>query len=135
MKLCKLLLKFLLGSVITLGFFVGGFWVSFSKADTVNEYSSPSFLPTWKLLKPEQKSQFIAGYLYALKDSERMLEIAQAYTEKNPQQAVTAIKKLKELYSFYNLKPDVVVRRVDSFFSEPENRSASLSMAVSSATR
>ncbi|MBX7138337.1 MAG: hypothetical protein K1X83_10160 [Oligoflexia bacterium] len=97
-----------------------------SRTDT-----EPSFLPTWKLLNTQEKQQFIAGYLKGWQDAEKVTSIAIEYVRDNPDKAVDGLEKIKSVYNLSGLNPDLLIRSLDAFYSEPENNSASLSKAVS----
>jgi len=95
--------------------------------------SQHGFLATWKLLAPQQRIDFMAGYLQGWHDASRVIDIAIDFVRDNPNQAVTSLERLRALYDLSNLKPDQMVREIDRFYNEPENRDATLSLAVSNA--
>ena len=117
-------------AVLVIGL-IAGFFTSFAMADT----STESFYPTWKLLTPDQKNQFIAGYLCALRDAEKITHVANEFSHENPEQALRTLHQLHKVFDSANVKPDVVVRGIDSFYSDPQNTSASLSKAVRAASQ
>lgn len=98
-----------------------------------NPDSNEAFLPTWKLLTAEQKQQFIAGYLYGWKDAAVVTDIATEYVRENPSKALEGLKRTKELYDLSGLRPEIVAKAIDEFYSQPENGSRALSQAVSAA--
>lgn len=92
-----------------------------------------AFLPTWKLLDPESKEQFVAGYLQGWKDAAQVTDVVKEYVKENPQKAVEGLDKIKQLYDMNAVRPAQIVLLVDEFYKKPENSSAGLSKAVSSA--
>lgn len=94
--------------------------------------SSPSsFLPIWKLLTYDQKVQFVSGYIQGWKDAARVTDVAISFVRENPNNAVDGLEKLKGLYDLSDLKPNMVVDHIDSFYSDPDNSEAALSLAIS----
>lgn len=91
------------------------------------------FYPNWKLLKKEEKTQFIAGYLRAWEDAQRTLEVVEQYVSENPQSAHSSVKKIRKIYDFTTLRADTVVREVDAFYGEAKNHTQPLSIAVTAA--
>lgn len=94
---------------------------------------SESFYPTWKLLSNEQKQQFIAGYVLALKDAARITDIALQYSQSDPSRAMESLQKIRSLFDIFETKPTVLVKEIDTYYTSPINRSATLSMAVNAA--
>lgn len=92
--------------------------------------SGSGFLATWKLLNPQEKQQFISGYLYGWKDAERVTDVALGYIRENPKKAVESLERVKQLYDLSDLKSVAIVDRLDEFFIRPENSNASLSSAL-----
>ena len=80
-----------------------------------------------------EKQHFISGYKYAGNDISEILDIAIAYVKENPENAVQGMESLKKLYDYEMISPDSLVRGIDSFYKEGDNRSSSLSRAVSAA--
>lgn len=95
--------------------------------------SESPFLPTWRLLNPEQKQQFIAGYLFGWNDAARITGIVAGYVKDNPGEAQRGLEKLQSLYDVNELKPSAIAREVDEFYRDPANGNAGLSLAVSQA--
>ena len=91
------------------------------------------FYPNWKLLKQEEKTQFIAGYLRAWEDAQKTLSIVGEFVEENPDSAASSVKKIKRIYDFSSLKADTVVREVDAFYGDSDNQKEPLSRAVTAA--
>lgn len=91
-----------------------------------------SFVPTWKLLKGDEKRQFVAGYMYGWRDAAKVIDIARDFVRENPRDAVSGLEKIKTVYDLSGLKVDTVVRDLDSYFSDPSNRDASFSQAITS---
>lgn len=91
------------------------------------------FYPNWKLLKKEEKTQFIAGYLRAWEDAQRTLAVVEQYVSENPQSAQSSVKKIRKIYDFTTLRADTVVREVDAFYGESKNHTQPLSIAVTAA--
>lgn len=94
---------------------------------------SDPFLPTWKLLSPEAKEQFIAGYLQGWRDAEKVTDIATQYVKENPQKALEGLEKIRALYDMSAYKSSAIVEHIDLFYKDPSNASSSLSKAVSGA--
>jgi len=92
-----------------------------------------SFLPTWKLLNAQEKQQFIAGYIRGWKDAARVTDITKEFIRANPQKALQSLESIQTLYNLSDVTPVILVSLVDAFYSDPVNRDASLSMAVSHA--
>ncbi len=92
-----------------------------------------SFYPTWKLLNLEQKEQFIAGYVLALKDATRIVDIALNYSQSDPARSLESLKKIRMLFDVFESKPTTLVKEIDTFYTQPDNRAATLSMAVNAA--
>lgn len=99
-------------------------------SETTYAESDEPFLPTWKLLKSAERSQFIAGYLYGWRDAAKVTGIAIEFVKENPKDAVEGLTKLQSLYTMEGLKADVVSKELDTFFSKSENKDATLSQAV-----
>lgn len=97
------------------------------------EQERSSFMPTWKLMNPLEKRQFLAGYLYGWKDAGHITGIASGFVRENPDRAIETLDEISKLYELSGLKPEILVERVDYFFSDPDNRNASLSSAISAA--
>jgi hypothetical protein len=97
------------------------------------EASTDPFYPVWKLLNTEQKQQFIAGYLRGWLDAARVTDVAIEFVEAHPQQALSGLRRLKQLYAVGELAPDSIVRGIDRFYGDPENHKLPLSSALSSA--
>ncbi|NMC64310.1 MAG: hypothetical protein GYA55_14190 [SAR324 cluster bacterium] len=118
---------FFISSVFLLSFFT-----PFSiKADD----NAPAFYPTWKLLSPAEKQQFVAGYILGWKDAARVTDIVITYVKENPGKAVEGLEQIKDLYNLGDIKPGLMASAVDEFFNSPENKNAGLSQAVSAAKR
>lgn len=96
----------------------------------VHVQAEDSFLPTWKLLKEQERQQFIAGYMFGWSDAAKVTDVAIQFVRENPTNAVEGLTKIRSLYDFKGLKADSVARQLDSFFSQPENRDATLSQAI-----
>ena len=90
-----------------------------------------AFLPTWKLLNPQEKQQFMAGYLYGWRDAAKVTEIAISYVKENPQKAVEGLESVRSLYDVSKVDSAAVAHEVDSFFQDSDNRDASLTAAIS----
>jgi hypothetical protein len=88
------------------------------------------FGPTWKLLDPEAKRQFIAGYLFAFSDAARITDIALEYIKDNPQAAVSGLERIRSVYDMHGLTADMVVHELDVYFKESGGKEATLSQAV-----
>lgn len=101
------------------------------QSSVADSEAAVSFAPTWKLLNSEQKQQFIAGYFHGWRDAERVIQIAKEYIKENPEQAVNGLQKIGDLYNLSGIKPELLVESLDIFFSNPDNKNASLSQAVS----
>lgn len=102
---------------------------------THNSYAQSNdtaFAPTWKMLSPAAKQQFVSGYLFALRDAERITDIAVDFVRKNPDVAIESLERIKQLYKVKGSNPAEIAAKIDSFYSQPENASASLSLAINS---
>lgn len=91
-----------------------------------------NFSVTWKHLTDEQRSQIVTGYLFGWRDAARITDIAIDYIKNNPAKAVEGLERIKALYDFSGLQPDVVVKRLNRFYEQPDNRGKPLSAALSS---
>ena len=94
---------------------------------------SSGFVSTWRLLKHEQKDQFVAGYLHGWQDAAKVTDIAIQFVEENPEKAVEGLVKIKQLYKIKGVKAAELVKEIDDFYSDPANAGAPLSMAVTAA--
>lgn len=92
-----------------------------------------AFLPTWKLMKFEEKQHFISGYIQGWIDAARVTDIAIAYVRENPTRAVEGLQSVQRLYDLSAIKPQPLVEEIDAFFAKPVNSNASLSAAVTAA--
>ena len=95
------------------------------------EDEKASFLPTWKLLNPQEKQQFMAGYLYGWRDAAKVTDIAITYVKENPQKAVEGLESIRALYDVSRFSSSSIAHEVDSFFQDSDNRDASLTAAIS----
>lgn len=89
------------------------------------------FLPTWKLLSEKQKIDFMAGYLFGQRDAQQIIDIAIQYVRDNPTKAVESLERVKRLYDYEAVRPPLLAKEVDNFYSNPDNAQAPLSAAVS----
>ena len=92
-----------------------------------------SFLPAWKLLEQQEKQQFISGYAQGWKDAVKIIDIVISYVKENPERAERALESIKEIYSMSGVRPDQLVHEIDVFYSDPANRNAPLSRAITAA--
>jgi len=92
-----------------------------------------AFLPAWKLLGQQEKQQFISGYLQGWKDAVKILDIVISYVKENPERAARALESIKEIYEMRGVHADQFVHEIDLFYSDPVNRSAPLSKAITAA--
>jgi hypothetical protein len=90
-----------------------------------------AFLPTWKLLNPQEKQQFMAGYLYGWRDASKVTDIALNYVKENPDKAVEGLESIRALYDVSKLNSGGVVREIDGFFQDSDNHDATLMAAIS----
>jgi hypothetical protein len=88
------------------------------------------FLSSWKLMSAEEKQQFIAGYLFAWRDAQEVLEIARGFIGSDPSQATASIDSMLAIYNFSSVNPVLLAHEIENFYSTPENKSAPLSYAV-----
>jgi len=95
----------------------------------------PAFYPTWKLLSPAEKQQFVAGYIYGWRDAARVTDVVITYVKDNPGKAIEGLEQVKDLYDLGDLKPGILAQAIDAFFEDPDNKGAGLSQAVSAAKR
>lgn len=98
--------------------------------DVVATPNDDAFFPIWKLLKRDEKGQFIAGYMRAWHDAKKVLDIAVDYVKSNPTQAIDGLQRIGKIYDMQGLPSDSVVRELDLYFALQENQAASLSQAV-----
>jgi hypothetical protein len=98
------------------------------------EDKETSFYPTWKLLTSEQKQQFIAGYIQGWKDAGRVTEISLGFIKDNPEKAVDALTRVRDLYfELTHTDIEALGREVDTFYGDPKNQAAGFSAALNSA--
>ncbi|MCB0352732.1 MAG: hypothetical protein KDD64_04380 [Bdellovibrionales bacterium] len=97
--------------------------------------SQQSFLPTWKLMSDSQKKTFVSGYLHSLEDAAQVTDLAISHIRENPSQAVESLEQIRRLYDTRHVQADVLVALLDDYYSEPDNKDAPLSRAVSSSTQ
>ncbi len=112
------------------------FLLTFIPAPVLGEHentTSSAFLPTWRLLANEQKQQFIAGYLQGFSDAAKLTNIAIGFIDENPGKARETLEQLQRIYDSSGLTPSEIVEYVDKFYSDPDNKAAGLSVAVSAA--
>lgn len=95
------------------------------------EDEKAAFLPTWKLLNPQEKQQFMAGYLYGWRDAAKVTDIAISYVKENPQKAVEGLESIRALYDVSRFNSSAIAHEVDGFFQDSDNRDASLTAAIS----
>lgn len=100
-----------------------------------SEEPPPAFYPTWKLLSFAEKQQFVAGYIYGWRDAARVTDVVISYVKDNPGKAIEGLEQVKGLYDLGDLKPAILAQAIDTFFEDPDNKSAGLSQAVSAAKR
>ncbi len=96
---------------------------------------STAFRPMWRLLSAHDKKQFISGYLYALDGAEDVTQIVLEYVREHPDQALTGLEKIQNIYRAGGLSADRVVAELDSLFEQAEGKDASLSQAFAIARR
>lgn len=94
-----------------------------------------SFLPTWQLLNSQEKQLFISGYLQGWHDAARVTRVAEEHVSQNPEQALSSLKTIRSLYELDGKNANSLVKGIDEFYSEPDNASAALSMAVTAASK
>lgn len=90
---------------------------------------STAFRPMWRLLSAHDKKQFISGYLYALDGAEDVTEIVLEYVREHPDEALTGLEKIQNIYRASGLSADRVVAELDSLFEQAEGKEVSLSQA------
>ena len=93
----------------------------------------PAFYPNWKLLKQQEKTQFIAGYLQAWQDAHKIIGVLSDYVKENPDSANESLERIVKIYDFSTLRPDSIVREMDAYFSDSKNHKSSLAQAVTAA--
>lgn len=93
------------------------------------------FAATWKLFHPEQKAEFVAGYMNGFKDAAAVTDIAISYLKENPNNAVEGLTKLKKVYDLSGISAHEMVAHLDRFFADPDNKDAGLSLGVTSVRR
>ncbi len=120
--------KFLLPSLV-----LAAFLVATSLCACPVSASDEEFGPTWKLLKPEEKRQFLAGYIYGWQDAARVTDATIEFAENNPQEVISGLKRVRQLYSFGDQEASALTNLVDTFFAKVENRRATLAQAITAA--
>jgi len=94
------------------------------------------FNPVWQLMNRKEKQQFIAGYLFGMKDAATMTNYLRDFVRDNPQSAEESLERLRALYSGLSEgKPDSVVAGIDAFYKDGKNREAPLSRAITAVER
>lgn len=104
-----------------------------SNAITLQADTPAAFYPTWKLLKQEDKVQYLSGYMHAWQDAHLTLGIAADYVNQNPESAADSIRRLQRIYDFSSLRPDTLVREIDAYYADGKQQSSSLSQAITAA--
>ncbi len=94
---------------------------------------SSGFLAIWRLLSSQQKLDFVSGYIHGWQDAARVTDVAIMYVRENPEKAVEGLEKIRTVYDLSTLKPDLAVKSIDAFYSNPSNSSAPFSKAISDA--
>jgi hypothetical protein len=107
------------------------FNISFTSQNALADDDKTSFLPTWKLLNPQEKQQFMAGYLFGWRDAAKVTEIAIGYVRENPQKALEGLESIRSLYDVSKVNSSAMAHEVDTFFQDSDNRDASLMAAIS----
>ena len=111
------------------------------RADAPSGQTAPAvtqeapFSPVWRLMAPEEKRHFIAGYLRGWGDALTVTEVVLSYIREKPAEAESGLEKILTLYRIGDLTAEPMVCELDSFFSKPENSQATLAQGVSSARR
>ena len=101
---------------------------------TAEDLSEPPFGPTWELMNRIEKQNFIAGYLYGMKDAATMTRVLGDFVRDNPTAAAESLERLRTIYGgLADGKAPSVVEGIDRFFKNPENRQAPLSRAITGA--
>jgi hypothetical protein len=95
--------------------------------------SESSFLPTWKLMKYEEKQHFISGYIQGWIDAAKVTDIAIGYVKENPTKAVEGLQSIRKLYDLSAMSPQNLVQELDVYFAKSENANSSLSAAITAA--
>ncbi len=95
------------------------------------EDEKSGFIATWKLLNPQEKQQFMAGYLYGWRDAAKVTDIAIGYVKENPNKAVEGLESVRSLYDVSRFSSSSIAQKIDEFFQDADNREASLAAAVS----
>ncbi len=116
-------------------------FVSFAMAESTadDEHAVPqSFLPTWKLLNPQEKQLFISGYLHGWKDAARVTELVQQHVTEHPEQTLKSLRTIRSIYDLggkntRSLGP--LVKGIDEFYANPDNARAALSRAITASTK
>lgn len=106
--------------------------VAYAQSDSEKAEDS-AFLPAWKLLGNNEKQEFISGYIQGWKDAVKILDIVISYVRENPERAERALISIKEIYDMSRVRPDQLVHEIDLFYSDPANRNAPLSKAMTAA--
>lgn len=92
---------------------------------------APPFAQTWKMMSAVEKQQFVAGYLFGLRDAARMQDVTLAYIRENPAQAISGIERIRDILAADGVQPDRMVQLVDQYFADPKNREGTITMAMS----
>lgn len=107
--------------------------VVLSQASPLVAEESVRFYPIWKNMNIKQKQQFISGYIYGSDDAKRIIDIAIKFIRDNPEQAVSGLERIKEVYDLTGMDNRKLAAQIDEYYSDPEHAGEALSMAVSSA--
>jgi hypothetical protein len=90
-----------------------------------------SFLPSWRLLSPSQKQDFVAGYMLGWSDAAKVTDVVIGYVKDHPHESISGLQRIKQIYDFGGISPAEAVSGLDRFYARPENREAPFSQAIS----
>lgn len=88
-----------------------------------------AFRATWRLLSAHDKKLFMSGYLHALEGGQDVTQIVLEYVRQHPDEAVTGLEKIKNLYRVKGLSAERIVSELDAVFEAPEGKDVSLPQA------
>ena len=99
-----------------------------------DDRGEPPFQPVWELLNRQEKQQFIAGYLFGMRDAATMTGVVREFLRENPTSAPESLDRIKSLYQdMASGKPDALAKEIDAFYKDPANHEAPLSRAITAA--
>ena len=112
--------------VLSIGF---GGWFGGSLARAEGSAEAPVY-PTWKLLGPEAKKYFVAGYVYGHREARALGEVAVTFAQQNPTNAAAGLERILPLYRLTEDSPTTLVPKIDEYLKNPANQEQSLRFII-----